>query len=216
MTACGGLVSLLLLSRAAWAQSITGHRTKPADAVFHLLPPVTAWLVVFSISQPGTVLAICFQIAFSLLVVEAIWALIAKGQLAQLHEQTALNTESSSERSQSLARQPSPNLFSQRASQLLTRERSEDSSECVTGMLRASFLPGQRTQSLHVAFCPPLDTVPHVVSEQIDGPAVSITVAQAESFGARFDLRLRASAQSNTEVVLEFVARTQPVFDNVA
>jgi hypothetical protein len=92
--------------------------------------------------------------------------------------------------------------------QQLTRSRAADGTEELFGWLRTPFAAGQRTGSVHVAFCPPLEMTPEVEVEQIDGPEARIKTAQLLPYGARFDLKLTAAADSPTTVVLQFVARS--------
>jgi hypothetical protein len=91
--------------------------------------------------------------------------------------------------------------------QQLTRSRTADGTEELFGWLRLPFAAGQRTGSIHVAFCPPLCITPEVTFEQIEGPDARIKTAQLLPYGARFDLKLTAAAPSPTTVVLQFLAR---------
>jgi hypothetical protein len=101
-----------------------------------------------------------------------------------------------------------PFLMPAEVTQQLTRSRAADGTEQLFGWLRMPFAAGQRTGSVHVAFCPPLEMTPEVEVEQIDGPDTRIKTAQLLPYGARFDLKLSAVAQSPTTVVLQFMART--------
>ncbi len=78
--------------------------------------------------------------------------------------------------------------------QQLTRSTNEDGIEVITGILRANFNAGERTRNLHVAFCPPLEYQPKIVVHQLDDASVVAKVAQAETFGARIELRLQTPA----------------------
>ena len=62
--------------------------------------------------------------------------------------------------------------------QQLTRSRAANGTEEISGWLRTSFAAGQRTASVHVAFCPPLGATPELSVEQIDGPEARIKTAQ--------------------------------------
>ena len=93
-------------------------------------------------------------------------------------------------------------------SQQLTR-CSEDDHELVYGMLRCGFGPGERSQNLHLAFCPPLAARPQIEVQQVEGPSVRIKAAQVESFGARLELRLTRQAESQESVVVSFEARAE-------
>ena len=91
--------------------------------------------------------------------------------------------------------------------QQLTRIRTADETEELRGWLRVPFAAGQRTASVHVAFCPPLAATPELAVEQIDGPDARLKTAQLLPYGARIDLKLAAAAEQAGVVVLEFVAR---------
>ena len=90
--------------------------------------------------------------------------------------------------------------------QQLIRSRTVEDTEVLAGRLRAYFAPGQRTGSVHVAFCPPLDVVPAVEVEQIAGPQSRIKTAVVFAHGARFDVKLTTAASEATSVLLHFSA----------
>ncbi len=90
--------------------------------------------------------------------------------------------------------------------QQLTRTRAADGSERLSGWLRAPFLAGQRTASVHVAFCPPFAAVPELSVEQVDGPPARVKTAQLLPQGARLDLKLASAAEEPHDVALEFSA----------
>ena len=90
--------------------------------------------------------------------------------------------------------------------QQLIRSRAADGTEVLSGWLRTFFAAGQRTGSVHVAICPPLDAVPEVAVEQIDGPEARIKTAQVLPYGVRLDLKLAAAAGEPTGVLLQFSA----------
>ena len=94
------------------------------------------------------------------------------------------------------------------ATQQLSRV-AEEGGEALYGLLRADFAPRQRTQSLHVAFCPPLAEAPTIECRQVEGPETSIKAAQVQPFGARFDLRLASIPSEATSVVVRFEARCE-------
>lgn len=103
-----------------------------------------------------------------------------------------------------------PDPFSAEVTQQLTRSLAADGAEQLFGWLRLPFASGQRTGSVHVAFCPPLSVTPEVSVEQIDGPEARIKTAQLLPHGARFDLKLAEVAESATTVVVQFMAKTPP------
>ena len=75
------------------------------------------------------------------------------------------------------------------------------------GRARAEFTPGERSQIIHLAFCPPLPGDPRITVSHAGGPSATITIAQAETFGARFDIRLAATARQSESVMIEFEVR---------
>ncbi len=91
--------------------------------------------------------------------------------------------------------------------QQLTRSLSNDGVEQLAGWLRMPFSVGQRTASVHVAFCPPFSKTPELSVEQLDGPTARIKTAQLLPHGARLDLKLAATAEEPSAVLLKFSAR---------
>lgn len=92
--------------------------------------------------------------------------------------------------------------------QHFTRSRSDENGEFIHGLIRCRFMEGERTQIQHVAFCPPLGMSPSILVDQVEGPAAKVKAAQAETFGARFEIRLNRTCRRSTDVVIEFFAST--------
>jgi hypothetical protein len=90
--------------------------------------------------------------------------------------------------------------------QQLTRSTTRDGVDLLRGLLHATFPPGLRTLSIHVAFCPAFAERPRMEFRQTSGPAARIKLAQLLAFGARFDIKLAASAEIDETVVLEISA----------
>ena len=91
--------------------------------------------------------------------------------------------------------------------QHLTRSRTAEGVEQLSGWLRMPFVAGQRTANIHVAFCPPFAKTPGLEVEQRDGPTARIKTAQVLPHGARLDLKLAQASETPVAVVLEFAAR---------
>ncbi|WP_146118787.1 allantoate permease family MFS transporter [Blastopirellula marina] len=89
--------------------------------------------------------------------------------------------------------------------QQLTRAL-EGNQEQIHGLVRATFTAGQRHAYLHVGFCPPLPSLPHVELHQLEGPEVQIKPGQVLTSGVRFDLKLREASAETTLPVFEFLA----------
>jgi len=94
--------------------------------------------------------------------------------------------------------------------QQLTRSQAADGSELLTGFLRLAFAPGQRTASVHVAFCPPFKSAPRLEVRQCEGPSARVKTVQLLPYGARLDLKLAAPADKPLAVLLQFSARWDP------
>ncbi|QDU95258.1 hypothetical protein [Lignipirellula cremea] len=91
-------------------------------------------------------------------------------------------------------------------SQHFTRARAEEGGEAIYGALRAEFAPGERSQTLHIAFCPPLAVAPDFTATPISGPAATVKCAEIQTFGARIEIRLNAAQTEASEIGLEFYA----------
>ena len=98
-------------------------------------------------------------------------------------------------------------LYAAEVLQQMTRIKEADGTEKLTGWLRLTLAAGQRTGSLHVAFCPPMPAAPELSVEQIDGPEARVKTAQLLPYGVRLDLKLVAAAEEPSSVLLRFSAR---------
>jgi hypothetical protein len=111
-----------------------------------------------------------------------------------------------------------PDLFGQddNVLQQLTRSRVSDEIEHIDGCLRASFAPGQKALTLHVAFCPPFARVPEIQAEQLEGPECRIKLVQCQPYGARFDLKLvQETSEDDGRVQIIFFAEGPVLSDGV-
>ena len=93
--------------------------------------------------------------------------------------------------------------------QQLTRSRSAEGVETLSGWLRVPLAAGQRSTSVHVAFCPPFATTPKASLQQVDGPPARIKTVQLLPFGARFDVKLASVTEAATVLLLQFSARAE-------
>ena len=94
--------------------------------------------------------------------------------------------------------------------QQLTRRYDSDGRDLMFGYLRGVFEPGERSQNLHVAFCPPFEGTPVLTVHQVSGPPVAIKLAQVETYGARLELKLAAKTGQTESVVVQFEAHWEP------
>jgi len=90
--------------------------------------------------------------------------------------------------------------------QQLTRSRTAEGTEILSGWLRVEMASGQRSANVHLAFCPPFARSPRVAVEQVEGPRARIKTVQLLPYGARFDLKLVALSEEAATLLLEFSA----------
>ena len=86
--------------------------------------------------------------------------------------------------------------------QQLSRSRSAEG-DAIHGTLLAEFAPGERTVTLHVAFCPPFERLPQVDAEA-DG--CDVHVVQILHQGARLDARRSPDCDAPQRIPVEFAA----------
>ncbi len=98
--------------------------------------------------------------------------------------------------------------------QQLKRVRDPSGREIIYGTIRAELGPGERTTSLHVSFCPPLDAVPKFELEQIDGPQSRIKAGRVLAYGARIDVRLVDELDAATSIGIEWAALSDDADEN--
>jgi hypothetical protein len=94
--------------------------------------------------------------------------------------------------------------------QQLTRADLADGSDRLAGWLQATFEPGERTATVHVAFCPPFAEVPKVTVRQTSGPATRIKPGQTLTHGVRLELKLNFASRAAERVLVEFSAESRP------
>ena len=88
--------------------------------------------------------------------------------------------------------------------QQLTRIR-EDGRESIHAVLLAEIPAGDRQAAIHVAFCPPLDQKPQLTAHALDAGDAEVRVTQAETFGARIEMRLPAAATARRTALVELL-----------
>jgi hypothetical protein len=79
----------------------------------------------------------------------------------------------------------------------------------IEGWARAEFADGQRTATLHTAFCPAFSRAPQVEGEPLDGPDCEIVPTVTLPWGVRWEVKLDRAAKEATSVVLGFFAAEQ-------
>ena len=91
--------------------------------------------------------------------------------------------------------------------QRLTRSTAADGTEEFAGWLRMPFAAGQRTASVHLAFCPPFARRRSWRSSRSTARRPASRPRRCSPTAPRLDLKLHAAADSPTDIVLQFAAR---------
>jgi hypothetical protein len=92
--------------------------------------------------------------------------------------------------------------------QQLTLRATAEGAQELSGWLRIKLAAGQRTGSLHVAFCPSFDCSPQVQAEAVSGPDCRVKASQVLPYGARLDVKLDEPAEEGESVLVWFFARS--------
>lgn len=212
-----GIAALAGCLRAAWPRATQAPAVAAAAWARLLMPSLAVFLCCYALSLPGSAQWAVALLWFLVVCEEGAWWLAGSPPLPIGRHGTSTNN-----RSPQMADSNDHQLQSQLdlsgdvdndvtsdVTQQVTRMRDEDGSELVFGQARAEFVAGERSHSVHLAFCPPLSVNPRITVMHAGGPSAAITVAQAESFGARFDVRLAATARQPESVMIEFEARCE-------
>ena len=215
LVAVGVLLTLLF----AWFHGIQWEQfTQSRLTVVHCLewclPLLLSTLVTLSISLPGSSPA-ALAVMWSLLgTSEASWTtamLIARRRqqtdtLTPSLPTADLSTDNQLELNDSLEESlesPPAELIQQ-----MTRRLRTDGGESISISTQASFAAEQRTATVHLAFCPPLEEPPAIECHQLDGPPCRIKTAEAQVYGARFEVRLQDRWPDPSQVQFQVEATT--------
>ena len=220
----GGLVALggLLAVLFAWFhgthwQRFANHRINPAGYVEWILPLLLATLVTLSVGRvPGSSRTALFAMWGFLGTSEVTWLLAllitrrgqrSPGQISSptVPSQPVLSDPEEPDVADTVMDIPSGALTQQ-----MTRSLQEDGSELIFAATQADFETGQRTQTVHLAFCPPLQQAPSMECNQLDGPPCRIKVAEVQIYGARFEVRLQDRCPEPVQVRFQVEARSDP------
>jgi hypothetical protein len=90
--------------------------------------------------------------------------------------------------------------------QHLTRIRLSDGHEAIRGELVAEFPTGERQATLHVAFCPPFELLPHIDVNIPDDSDATVKVTQFLHNGTQLEVRLPDPAEEPVRVTIELFA----------
>ncbi len=99
----------------------------------------------------------------------------------------------------------------EQVTQQLVRSTEADGSDRLSGWMRVPMASGQRSASVHMAFCPQFSRAPKVTVEQLEGPRARLKTVQVLPHGARVDLKLAGACEQRDSVVLRFSAQAEPI-----
>jgi len=196
--------------RLCWRAVNADVRSRAIAWGFGLLPTAAVLLLGVSLSLPGTS-AVGVIALWGVIVLEETWSWRGLGRKRLTG--TAKPTEptpvaSSDPEPVNTPKGPAAVPPDDDVLQHFTRSRDAAGTERLTGWLRATFAPGQRTDSVHLAFCPPFERTPRLAVDQAGGPRVRVKTAQLLPYGARLDLKLGAATVETQCVLLSFSAES--------
>lgn len=200
----GVAVVATCLWRRAW-RHLEGA-TRGGEILATYLPPATLALMAVALSIGGThpLALISF---WAILVGEEVWFGIQR-EHRSTRGMLPVNANSGPLTSGAEDEQEIAALLPVGVSQQITRtaDAQGEQLECV---LRVNFTSGEQTQTVHVAFCPPLLFAPLATAEHLDGAACEVKVTAAELFGARLEVKRRGALALEDEAIiaLHVVAR---------
>jgi hypothetical protein len=222
----GGVVSsLAAAARGVWRVAGSQNGRDRLDGWFNVSLTVGVLGLVTALSLPHSPL-IPLAVAWTLIVggEAAAWMLALRGRTARAPENVDSGSVLSSEpfvttatveiraaesMSEELMEPDEGDVLPPGVSQRITRAKDENDGDVVFGLVRCEFAPGERQQNVHIAFCPPLHRVPHLSTDQVDGPAARIKISLVETFGAGLEVKLVSPSSQPASVQIQFYACEQ-------
>lgn len=86
--------------------------------------------------------------------------------------------------------------------QQITRVR-ETNRESLHALVRAEIPRGDQLAVVHLSFCPPLDSRPELTAHALDADNADVRITQAETFGARLEIRSPRAEAAARQVLIE-------------
>ena len=179
---------------------VLGTRISAAWMLLYALPGVAAILLLASLTLSGTPALGVIIAWFALIAGEAAswFVLFRTGQATFLRTRDQTSPDDST--------QPEEDEATIQAGlvQQLTRVR-EEGRESIHALLRAEIPAGDGLAILHIAFCPPLDAQPELAAHAMDADDAEVRITQAETFGARLEVRVPRPVAEGRSIVVEVV-----------
>lgn len=83
-----------------------------------------------------------------------------------------------------------------------SRAHNAEGGELLEFYCRSFFPPAERLQTVHLAFCPPLESIPRLRVDHFAGSPASFKIAEVQAYGARIEVRLAGIRDDRQEVVI--------------
>lgn len=195
-------VRLAILS--AWNRC---HQAIVAQRVWPLLvtPAVAGFIAAVAITLPASSTAAAFCLYAPLSLVEIGTLAVVAWRLRQRRTFKWLGAAPWQRARQTVAALQSDGLPAG-VTQHLVRSRTPEGTEEIAGALRVKFAPGQRTDVVHVAFCPPFESTPDFETEAAGTESLSVKSVQVFPYGARLEVQRLSASSAATEAVVTFQA----------
>jgi len=215
----GAVLALVLAAiRRAWfAGAVQNRLSSLSDFVFFGSTTFAVWLLIAVLWAPEIDLPGAFALALPPAVIEGLsWAELILHR-RRSWARTPLRERAGDTDPVAHAKQSPTDLQAANASfvvlpdedvlQQLVRRQTPEGEEEIHGWFRARFAAGERSTSIHVAFCPPLSCKPELVLEQVAGPEARLKLARLMTYGARLELKLTTPAATVSDAMFRFIAR---------
>jgi len=175
-------------------------RSLPAPAIFSLIiPGLTAFMLLASLTIRGTPLSALFLAWLLLIAAESIqWLLYFRPELTHYSASAVFRParHSAAEAEQS---EIPPGLIQQ-----VTRTLEGDR-ELIHAVVRVKIAANDRLAVVHLSFCPPLAALPQLSAHSLDADEADVRITQAETFGARLEVRLPLANNTPRTVMIELL-----------
>jgi hypothetical protein len=172
------------------------------------LPSLALAALLVSVMTPGTSLPAALATLLFAGVIEGLfWRHIAVALRAVATEPAVDLPYRSAQGAETAAEQneTEEEAYPARLLQQIVRTRGEAGGEAIHAVLRAEFQPGEQVQVLHIAFCPPLASLPRLQAMTHGRTVADVKVTAAHTFGARLEVHLASSAVEIIELMVELM-----------
>jgi hypothetical protein len=191
-------VRMMLLSPVSAARSAANPEPRTNPILF-ALPGLAAILLLMALTLRGTPAAAIALASFLLITAEgASWLVAYRPEILQRRRPRSNANQVVTESTDAEHEVEFPAGLVQQ----LTRVR-ENGRESVHATLLAEIPANDRHAALHIAFCPPLDAVPDLTAHALNADDADVRVTQAETFGARIEVRLPRTQAEKRAVLVE-------------